>query len=72
MERSDKPKKLLFNREEIAEIMGISIWTVRHLQLEGTLECRRVGREYMSTMAEIQSYLDSDKFEGVKQLMAAK
>ncbi len=47
----------LYNSEQIAQTLGCCTESVRRAWRSGKLKCRRVGKGFGSTFAEIQAYL---------------
>ena len=46
-------ESIMFDREEVAERLGIHVRTVQAWQKAGKLQSRKIGRRYFSTDVEI-------------------
>lgn len=47
----------LYNLHEIAEISGISVYSLRRYIKEGQLKARKIGREFRCTTREVMSFI---------------
>jgi excisionase family DNA binding protein len=53
-------EKLVFNRQEAAEALSISLRTLDSLLALKELRCRRVGRRVLISRAEVERFLTRD------------
>ena len=61
-------ERLLLNANEVADTLGISIWTVRRLITRGTLPCVRIGRRTLIESSDIQQFInDNKKGNGIRR-----
>lgn len=56
--------RIAFTVQEVAELLGVSINTIRRATAEGLLPYRQLGRLVRYTREDIQAYLDAHRVAG--------
>ena len=59
-------KKLLFSKDESAQVLGVCLQTINHLISRGELRVRRLGRRVLIPRSEVE------RFAGIKAAPATK
>ena len=54
----------LFTAEEVADMLHVSVRTLRRVTTVGTMPCHRIGRAVRYTAADIGTYLERVADEG--------
>lgn len=54
------PNKLTLSAHEVAEVLGVSLLTVRRRIADGTLPAVRIGRRIVVPRAALERWLDSE------------
>ena len=49
--------KLLYTKDEAAEMLSVSKWSIAWAIRTGKLPKRKIGREYMLTLEDLQVYI---------------
>jgi excisionase family DNA binding protein len=57
MARDGRIVPIMLTPEEVAELVGVSIWSVRRLLRSGELPAVRMGRKYLIRVADLAEYL---------------
>ncbi len=53
-----------YTAEEVADMLHVSVRTLRRVTTVGTMPCRRIGRAVRYTAADISTYLERVADEG--------
>jgi excisionase family DNA binding protein len=61
---SEQVLKRLYSAKEAGRYLGVSQWTVRHLNWSGKLPCVRQGRRVLFDVYDLNQYIENNKQEG--------
>ncbi|MGH3494772.1 MAG: helix-turn-helix domain-containing protein [Sciscionella sp.] len=57
MKAAEHGERLAYNTEEVADLLGIHPWQVRHLIRTGRLRARNTGKRYIVSRQVVDEYL---------------
>lgn len=61
---SEEVLKRLYSAKQAGRYMGVSEWTIRHLNWSGKLPCVRQGRRVLFDVYDLNQYIENHKQEG--------
>jgi excisionase family DNA binding protein len=61
---SEEVLKRLYSAKQAGRYMGVSEWTIRHLNWSGKLPCVRQGRRVLFDVFDLNQYIENNKQEG--------
>ena len=61
---SEEILKRLYSAKQAGRYMGVSEWTIRHLNWSGKLPCVRQGRRVLFDVYDLNQYIENNKQEG--------